>query len=167
MSGPFTWMTQVFSFLAGGAYQTAPDPIVVGSSGPMAIDQYGRLIVVPAAMGTAFGVAAPSWYNEADTYQGIIDTGVGTMHGFFASNEGASKVWLMFFDSATVPADGAEPILPGIPLLLADTTNVGTASAEFTRGRGYTTGLCWAISSTPDTLTIDNTATVGLAVEYR
>jgi hypothetical protein len=58
----------------------------------------------------------------------------------------------MLFDSSTVPVNGvASWMCLNVP---AD----GTFSIDYNRPRSFASGLSWAISTTPNTLTLDTSA---------
>lgn len=70
-------------------------------------------------------------------------------------NPAALARYVMLFDSATIPGNGARPTIGRAPL-----NANGTFSFDWKdRGRPLVNGLAIVVSSTPDALTIDNTAT--------
>jgi hypothetical protein len=75
------------------------------------------------------------------------------------TNEGSSERWVMIFASATVPGNGAEPVLAyRVPA-------GGFFADEMPRAKSFSSGISWAASSTAGTLTIDSGATFRMNFE--
>lgn len=80
---------------------------------------------------------------------GVISTVPGRLVSLFAFNSLATTIWLMLFDSSTVPADGASPILTA-PL----PPSPGAVSYSFPTTHPFVRGLSWAVSTTAGTKTL-------------
>lgn len=156
-----SWLSQVFNFLAGGQYTTAPTPITPGSSGPLLCDQYGRLVVVQNGVGSAPGVGGNTWSNVVNPgASASVKTTAATLYHVIWSNEGAAKGWLMVFDRNTAPTTGAVPVLT-FPVAAGV-----QASEEFPRGFPFANGIQWAVSSQPATYAALGGATFAVNTEY-
>lgn len=84
----------------------------------------------------------------------------GVLYGFSASNTNATGHWIQFFNSTTLPADTT------VPVLEFQIGAEGTISAEWPRGRAFSTGIVWCISSTNGAKTIAG-ATALVDVSYK
>ncbi len=157
------WLNNVFNFLAGGQYEQSPAPLTSGATGPLLVDRYKRLIVVAAPPGSTISTGENNWYvsNSAGEYQGAVKTTPGTFFWMYGFNRGASDRFLMLFNLSSVPSDGTAPWMTPIPII-----SLQPFSFEMPRGRNFSTGLVWAVSTTGDTLTKDTGATVHLTTEY-
>jgi hypothetical protein len=85
------------------------------------------------------------------------------------SNSSATEnLYVMVFDSATVPANGALPIRQPVELGFGHQTfvDVGVLGADGISGRPTLNGLCWAASTTPGTLTQDTTSSIWATANY-
>jgi hypothetical protein len=69
----------------------------------------------------------------------------------FGSNESAARAWLMFFDSVGTPANGTQP-LHGLSFDLAVGQSFDWTAPQ--NGVFFANGLTWALSTTPNTLTL-------------
>lgn len=155
MAGP-TFLDQVFRWLGYGQYRSSPQPISDGDVAPLLIDNLGRLVTVAQSSGSSGTV----WYKSgAIVKSGIIKASPGGLFTFFGSNEDTSKIWLMIFDSATVPANGAIPEfnIPVDPLK--------PFSLDLARPKPFTSGISFAASSTAATLTLVTSNSVWLNAE--
>jgi hypothetical protein len=83
--------------------------------------------------------------------------------GWSAVNQGNSLLWLMFFDAATLPANGTVPIMMPYPLRSSPQYRDGDGVQPGSRmayAVNFKAGIVWAASQTAATLTIDNTASL-------
>lgn len=99
------------------------------------------LVEVIGGTWTPAEAAAPADSN-------VIIAAPTTVRAISATNAHTAARWLMLFDSATVPADGAAPRLPAISVPAETTIYVPIG------GLVCTAGLSWAMSSTQATKTI-------------
>lgn len=100
--------------------------------------------------------AVTTWSDPAQgtplTYQRAVAATAKKLHAISAENTGGSKRWLMLFDLTAVPANGAQPVMAWpVPA-------EGVLLLGFERPRAFGTGVCWAVSSTAGTLTVDAAA---------
>jgi hypothetical protein len=119
------------------------------------------------------GQAISLYDSEAWTNSDVISAAPCTWLTASGENKGNATLYIMFFDATTVPANGAAPL--GMPIQLPsgqafqfsenDTARAGQAGTSET-GLRTTTGLCWAASSTPATLTVDTTASIWLQATF-
>lgn len=115
----------------------ATGPVKVGTSAPGVADK-GLVTRLPNATSYNSGVAA----------SGVIKNAAGTLYGGVFMNSNAATRYLQIFDSATVPADGATPLL-SIPV------PAGTAFPfGYIRGRAMANGIAWCTSTTFATKTL-------------
>jgi hypothetical protein len=154
-----SWLTNVLNFIAGVQYQSVPGTISDGANGPMQSDRYGRPVMNIAAYG---GDAGTSWWDStALGYQGTAKVGSAKLWQVIATNEGASKRWLMLFDATALPGNGTAPKFQ-LPMSSGQIMSLPPACP-----RTFATGIFWAVSSTAGTLTLDNTATFFVNVEFQ
>ena len=94
----------------------------------------------------------PLWpYNSFSTALAnsrVIKTGDGILYGFTVTNTKASAQFVQVFDAATVPADGAVPI---IAMSVPASTALGF---NWLPGRTFFAGIVLCNSSTQGTKTI-------------
>lgn len=123
-------------------------------------DQTNNLIAVvekPLAVSTYTPDLDTSTALEASS---VTKASAGVLYGFSASNTNAAGHWIQFFNSTTVPADTA------VPVLEFAIGGEGTVSAEWPKGRFFSTGIAWCISSTNGAKTIAG-ATALADVNYK
>lgn len=89
-------------------------------------------------------------YNSgAAATSGVVKAGPGTLYTICVSNANAAARFIQFYNTTSVPADAAVPFL---------TIQVAaTASKEINLGVygiAFSTGICWATSTTQNTKTI-------------
>lgn len=112
-------------------------------------------IVSPIPLPVSFSTPTTYW-NPATigalSNSGVFKNSSGKFHQLIGFSNKSTKRFLMLFDSASVPADGAASwVCLNVPAQ-------GTFSIDLPRPRSFASGLSWAISTTPDTLTIDTAA---------
>ena len=90
---------------------------------------------------------------------GVISAAPTTVRSVIASNRTAVTVYLMLFDLAAVPADGAFPRVPFIAVPATSTIQVALG------GMACVNGLVWAATSTFGSLTITATTPVVVSAE--
>lgn len=119
---------------------------------------------------TALSKPVEQWDPQAGSNSGIVRAAPGTLLRVTWSNIGATPLWLMFFDAATVPSGGAIPMIA--PLAMAGTSS-GDLNFEDRIMHGAlcgvdcATGISWAASTTAATLTIDTSSSTWPTIRYR
>lgn len=95
--------------------------------------------------------------------QGVIVAGPNNiwLRDMTFVNEGAAKIWVMLFDSTTLPSNGTSPVLIPIPLYPNQ-----DATWPLRPARQFVDGVYWAASSTAGTLTYASSATVSVTMSY-
>ena len=78
----------------------------------------------------------------------VVKTGTGVLYGFTVSNTNASAQFVQLFDSPTVPADGA------IPILSVSVSAGQAVTFGWFPGRTFRSGCVLCNSSTQSTKTI-------------
>lgn len=78
----------------------------------------------------------------------VVKTGPGILYGFTVYNSNAAAQFILVFDAAAVPANGA---IPAVVLTAATVANLG---ANWIPGRAFQVGCVLVNSSTGPTLTI-------------
>ena len=86
-----------------------------------------------------------------------------------ALNKGAATLYVMVFDTTSVPANATIPLFQPVPVpagtqvvfSLNDLTGGGTLV-----GMKTTNGLCWAASTTVASLTVDATSSLWATIRY-
>jgi hypothetical protein len=102
--------------------------------------------------------------SQAFANSDVIAAAPTTFTAATALNKGAVLLYLMFFDAAAVPANGAIPAMCPIALQPGGTGNLD--QKQLALGLAMALGLCWAASTTPATLTVDATASVWVTANY-
>ncbi|WP_394835829.1 hypothetical protein LVJ94_02735 [Pendulispora rubella] len=161
------WETSIFRWLGFGRHNTTPPSLVPGEVGELQLDPHGNLkvTVVAAGVGPPMGLRADSPATSWSAPSGLAAHGTireapCLLYRVFGSNEGPAKRWIMLFDATSLPADGALPSF-AIPVVEG-----GSFAIDLQRTRPFASGLAWAASSTPGTLTIDPGACIWLNAEY-
>jgi hypothetical protein len=97
---------------------------------------------------------------NAGAVSGLIFSGANTLRSIDAINLGAVglKYTLMIFNAVALPANGTAPIIR-MPL-------PGGGSVHWDRGKNFSTGAYWAISTTDATLTVSGVANAVVDAEY-
>ncbi len=108
-------------------------------------------VLPPQGTWTPPAVAAP-----ADS--GVISGSATTAVRLMAANSSGDDTFLQVFDSATVPADGASPRLPSVPINAGQTIILDLGNMPFA------SGLVWSASSTANVKTIPAPAINALQV---
>lgn len=80
----------------------------------------------------------------------VVKSSNGTLLGISVINSGASTRYFQIFDSTSVPADGAVPVL----VLAVPSGEQRTLDLTAFNGKFCSTGISWASSSTLATKTI-------------
>jgi hypothetical protein len=148
----YAWINTIFNFLAGGQYNSSPQTIGNGQTGPLQTDQYSRLLTVPApaiagvSTGTTLGasILAPSQ---------AVKTSPGSLYQLNGSNPSANGRWIYVFDLVAVPANGTSPTV--VPQYVAP--NASFFYDYRLNPRVFATGIVWAISTSGTSFTLDTT----------
>lgn len=113
------------------------------------------------------------WDSQAYENSDVIKNAPCTLLTAVGSNKGAALLYIMFFDSATVPGNGTVPVLEPVPLPAGATFNLNEQDlsragqgAPNQNGLTMVNGLSWAASTTPATLTVDSTSSVWLTSTF-
>ena len=95
------------------------------------------------------GKSKSTYVTTALTNSGIIKAGAGILYGLIGTTNSTLDQWIMIFDSATVPANGAIPLFP---LASQSLSNFSLDYGIY--GFPFVNGLSWSNSSTINTKTI-------------
>ena len=155
------WFGQIFNFLAGGQYNSSPTAITPGSTGPVMVDQYGRLYTAPfvPVAGVSLGT---TWADSGALVNSLnVKTTPGNLLQVVGFNDTASVVYLHIFNAASLPANGTAP----------RTAFKIAANANFSfdlsaRSRSFATGIVLAGSTTSATLTVSTNTPLFIGAEY-
>lgn len=112
-------------------------------------------IVSPIPLPISFSVPTTTWAPTTIgslTNSGVFKSASGKFHQLIGFSNKGAKRFLMLFDSATVPGNGASS------WLCLNVPSGGTFSVDLPRPRSFAAGLSWASSTTPNILTIDTAA---------
>lgn len=118
------------------------------------------LLIFAALCGNArgqadFGVVAPQATAAAAGSLIVRNAGPGTLIGFNAANTAAAVTWVLVYDSATVPADGATTPIAAYALAATATAPGNTIETNYTVPVRVFNGLVFVCSSSgPFTKTI-------------
>lgn len=160
-----TTLATIFQFMTFGLFGAnapAPSP---GDAVAWQMNAAGHVLVREASQ-----TNAPTFSIDfLGASSGVIkSTSPCVLYQLVATNETATRRWLMVFFTGSVPVDGTVPSLqfqfaPGA-LIPFETPRGRTVRGPGVGGIGA--GICWAISSTPGTLTLDAGAAFSVTTEY-
>jgi hypothetical protein len=113
-----------------------------------------------------------SYVGSSPVNANVSKASAATLCGFWAGNYTGSIRYLMLFNSASTPTNGATPVLRypiGIGVSTSPTFFSLGASFFGTGGLAgkFTTGLSWAISTTDGTLTLASATDCDVEVDYK
>jgi hypothetical protein len=100
------------------------------------------------------------WDAQAYAASGIVLASRCYLHEIMATSKAAATAYLHMFDSATVPSNGAIPVVMPMPI-----TTDGVIVWSPPSQHCFLTGLVWALSTTRATLTLAS-ADVWVDVTY-
>lgn len=150
------WLDTIFKFIGHARRNTVTPSVTNGSTSELQCDEQGRLLVNTSVANKVW--SHPPTASSAKEASRIVKASSGVLYSFVAYNANASKRWLQFFNSTTVPSNGA------LPRLVVPIEADGIASGGF-ESMPFATGLVWALSTTEDTLTIASADCIA-SVEY-
>lgn len=142
--------------LANGEYKFAMAPNLSEPSDTTGGGASSNVTIVsPIPLPVSF--STPSTYWNPTTVGSLANSGVfknssGKFYQLIGFSDKSSRRYLMLFDSATVPANGA------LSWTCLSVPGGGTFSIDLPRPKSFSSGLSWAVSTTPNILTIDVTA---------
>lgn len=135
--------------LSQGIYKALAYVLADGDVAPLALDVDGVLKVRDVG-------SAPSGASSRISFplatSGIIKASAGFLRQIQGRSMANANRWLMYFDAVAVPGNGATPVWPSIPLL--STLPSGFPFGFMYQEMPFATGIVWAVSTTPETLTI-------------
>lgn len=103
-----------------------------------------------ASTPTGTAAAAPSnATTTANVASAVVKASAGTLYGLSGYNARTSEQFILFFDSATVPADTAQAVLV---VKVPASSNFAVDFGAY--GRRFSTGIAWSNSSTQPLKTI-------------
>jgi hypothetical protein len=116
--------------------------------------------------------SAPQFYDsQGFGNSGVVSTSATVLYKLSATNKSASNtLFIQLFDAATVPGNGAVPLM--MPLAVAPSSTAEVSLAPQSVGAGHllglptSSGLVWAVSTTAASLTLDSTSSVWASVWY-
>jgi hypothetical protein len=159
----YAWIGQIFNFLAGAVFNTAPTPLQAGSGGPLLCDANGRLIVcLNVPNGPVVNSAGQMLWSDSNAYggTGVIKAAPGTLFQLTLVNDTASAAWVQIFDKASAPAAND---VPKFTRKLAVNASVDIV---FPLGRPFATGISWGLSSTGPLFTAQGTPLAWVNAQY-
>jgi hypothetical protein len=140
------WTESVFNFKGQAEYNATPPTLANGEAAPLQVTNTGALKVALVSGDTA---ESPHTLDNSGglVAERLIKSGSGYLYEIAGSNEGTTKLWAMWFDSTTRPANGTAPkdqggVEPGIPF-----------GFSYSRGYECVNGIYFCVSSTAGTLT--------------
>jgi len=99
----------------------------------------------------------------------VIKHSPGTIITIHAGgNLSITGAWVLLFNKTTAPLNGDVPII-AIPFTLVSTRNstIGSADRDYPGGLPMTTGISWALSSSPSVLVPTDCFPMTLTVTYQ
>lgn len=122
---------------------------------PLPLPVSGTVSITPTPLPVIIGSVSTTWAPatvSALAASGVIKASAGDFYQAHGFSDQGSRRYLMFFDSAAVPANGtASWFCLRIP-------GGSTFTLDADRSRAFVNGLSWAVSTTPGTLTLDAAA---------
>jgi hypothetical protein len=103
--------------------------------------------------------------NSGWVSSGVISAVPVTLRDLVFTYKGPNNRWVMIFDAAAVPANGTMPSL--MPLQMSSGAGnrvVGGYTPQ--AGDRFTTGICFAISLTEDTLTLEAVTNLWVTAQF-
>jgi hypothetical protein len=132
-----------------------------GDNAKILADLFGRLFAVPFPP-TVSAVLLSATTSAAGENSRIVE-GEHTLLEVEAYNATGNKLYLMVFDSATLPADGTVPLFTAVPVATDDTTAISLDPY----GLPFTEGIVAALSTTPLVLTLAGATAGSISIFYR
>jgi hypothetical protein len=135
---------------------TAPLPVQL-SQGNAAATSANPIFVDPSSADLN-----SSWVDFVAAASGVVKAAAGTFYELdFVNNTGGASLYLLLFNSSTVPADGNPPsfFFP-VPIAVGEKISLRAL-------RAFATGLCWCASTTAATKTIAAGTPFAGSVEFR
>lgn len=163
MTAPYAWIGQIFNFLAGAVFQTAPTPLQAGSGGPLLCDANGRLIVtLNVPNGPVVNSAGQMFWSDSNAYAGtgVIKAAAGTLFQLTLVNDTASAAWIQIFDKSSVP------VANEVPKFTRKLGVNGSVDVTFPLGRPFSNGIAWGLSSTGNLFTAQGTPLAWVNAQY-
>jgi hypothetical protein len=151
------WEKAIFNWLGAGRYNPAPPTLTPGSLGEFQLDANGSLKV-------RFADPLVQWVDPTQlASSAVIKDAAGSLYQLFGSNEGYNKIWVQIFDASSVPngGEGSPSPISTIPVEAQ-----ATFSLELPRGRSFATGIVWAASQSPASLSRDMYAQIWANAEF-
>jgi hypothetical protein len=142
--------------LVNGEYKFAMAPNLSDPSSQSTGTSSNVNIVSPIPLPVSFSTPTTYWNPVtvgALVYSGTLKNVAGKIRQVHGFNDKNTRRYFMLFDSISPPANGAPS------WMCLSVPGGGTFSIDLSaKPRSFSTGLSWAASSTPDTLTIDTSA---------
>jgi hypothetical protein len=149
-----SWPDTIFKWLAYGEYNLTLPTTTTGNPQRLQCDKNGRLLI--AKQSDTSYVRSTSLENSH-----VVKTSAGTLYELHGFNDGSVTLYLMLFNTTSVPANGTAPLERfRIP---------AGGSIAYSPGQPISlgTGIVWAASTTPNTLTIDTASKSYVSVAYQ
>lgn len=147
--------------IAQGVYKALAYTVADGKPSPLALDLDGVLKVREVGSPPS---GASSVYKSPLATSGVIKASAGFLRQIQGRSMANAGRWLMYFDATSVPANGATPAWPSIPLL--STLPSGFPFGFMYQEMPFATGIAWAVSTTAETLTLTLGTDVALGALY-
>ncbi len=132
-------------YALGQQLAAASLPVVLPALQAAAIAQEATL---QALLARFMPTDTPSYAPATSLASGIIKASAGTLWTIYALSNVAIDLWLMTFNTTTVPANGTSPV----DVVQVARENNGQAFIDTVKV--HTTGIVWAASTTRETLTL-------------
>lgn len=141
-----SWANTVFKFVHQLTYTTVAPSLSNGNQTDARCDANGRLLV--STTDNTRSWSRPPTSSSIKQTSRVVKASAGTLWSFTAHNTNAAKRYFLLFDSATVPSNGA------LPVMVFACESKLPVSFQPDGGLPMTAGISWAISTTEDTLTL-------------
>jgi hypothetical protein len=109
-------------------------------------------------------------YDSGFANSGVISAGPGSLQSLIIASKLASgNLSVQIFDSATVPSNGAVPIIAPIIVGANQTVQINFSQGVSSRqwdGLTCSAGIAWGASTTPATLTQDATSSIWVSAKF-
>jgi hypothetical protein len=160
-----SWTDLVHKFLGHGKYNATLPTYNDGQAAEVQTDSRGRIITVSATPTNS--TVGTTWSDEISAgAQAKLVTATANksfVGGFWTNTEPVSGYVMLFNLASTgsLSSGVTEPFMAPIPIAAN-----GFVAVSLPRARVFSTGIVWAISSTPDVYTSSTAAAVA-SVEYQ
>ena len=150
------WLDTIFKFIGYARYNAITPNAANGEAVELQCGPDGRLLVSTEPINTTWADGGAAAATKT------VKAAAGKLHQVFGRNTGGSDRFIFFYNATAKPSDGSTAHI-FVPVKV----KAGEAfSIELPRPRAFSVGLCWAASSTDNSLTYDAAGSFQVSAEY-